>query len=531
MSWDKPSEVIDPGLWEQVSAAFPAVNAAIDQHLAAGGWVPSAVVPTMAAFDTSGWPHMQFPVRLGGKTKTPDYSQLFGPKAGNLRPFSYSDIPELAAVIDYVTSRTDLVARLDLIPESAQVPADSAMWFVEAQAAGLVLSVVDRARALGRPYHHETLLTAYRERECSVLATELDADLVAPLVLTRLDLGEPLDLGDGVRVEKLDEAIQLARARDTRTIEAVPLVVSGAATHAVVITGVKVDNSSLVNRLWRSSAPGLPFGTLDLAIECLRVVTHAPTGYAQVFLRPVGWADRWTHALPPVVDVGVFRRYPASFDDYRWLKKTTLVSADQLAVLPEVVRSARKAGTTKAGKPARLALRRLSLAGLRDDDDDTLVDACVGIEALLSNDNIEVNHKIATRGAAALATRSAEPLDPQKAFTMLKAVYGRRSDLVHGTGKESKAVFDVDGDTVSTSTLAVFLLRKLLLSQLTNDPTWSIQDLDDELLRSLTRGITTPAASPPAEAPAGNPDGDQQLPAACCPASETQVTCFRGGHL
>ena len=183
-----------------------------------------------------------------------------------------------------------------------------------------------------------------------------------------------------------------------------------------------------------------------------------------------------------------------------WLKKTTLVSADQLAALPEDVRSARKAGTTKAGKAARLALRRLSLAGLRDDDDDTLVDACIGIEALLSSDSTEVNHKIATRGAAALATRSAEPLDPQKAFVMLKAVYGRRSDLVHGSGKENKAVFDLGGRKIPTSTLAVFLLRKLLLSQLTSDPAWSIQDLDDELLLSLTRGITAQAVSPPEEA-------------------------------
>jgi len=263
---------------------------------------------------------------------------------------------------------------------------------------------------------------------------------------------------------------------------------------------VKIDNSSLANRLWRGSAPKLPFGELDLAIECLRVVTQARTGYAQVFLRPVGWADRWTHALPPVVDVGVFHRYPASFDNYGWLKKTTLVSADQLAALPEDVRSARKAGTTKAGKATRLALRRLSLAGLRDDDDDTLVDACIGIEALLSSDSTEVNHKIATRGAAALVTRSAEPLDPQKAFVMLKAVYGRRSDLVHGSGKENKAVFDLGGRKIPTSTLAVFLLRKLLLSQLTSDPAWSIQDLDDELLLSLTRGITAQAVSPPEEA-------------------------------
>ena len=511
MSGDTTAGVIDAGLWERASAAFPAVNAAIDQYLAAGGWVPSASVPVMTRFATSGWPHMQFPFTPAAEV--PDYSRLFGLTAGNLTPFSYSGIPELADLIGYIIGRADLVERLDVVPDSAQVP-DRALSFVRLQAAGLVLSVVDRARALGRPYDRETLLAAYRERERALLAAELDADLVAPLVLTRLDLAAPLDLGGGVRLEKLDEEIQLARARSSNPIGAVPLVVSGAATHAVVITGVTIDNSSPADRMWRGSAPSLPFADLDLAIECLRVVTPAPTGYAQVFLRPAGWADHWTHALPPVDEVGVFHRYPASFDNYGWLREPALVSADQLAALPGVVRSARDAGRTKAGKPARLALRRLSLAGLRDDDDDTLVDACIGIEALLSNDNIEINHKIAMRGAAALATRSAEPLDPQKTFAMLKAVYGRRSDLVHGTGKDSKAAFDLDGRKFPTSRLAVFLLRKLLLSRLTSDPAWSIQDLDDQLLVSLTRGTPGQAASPSGETPAASPGADQRLPAA-----------------
>jgi len=65
MNGDTPAGVIDAGLWERVSAAFPAVNAAIDQYLAAGGWVPSASVPVMAQFDISGWPHMQFPAAPG----------------------------------------------------------------------------------------------------------------------------------------------------------------------------------------------------------------------------------------------------------------------------------------------------------------------------------------------------------------------------------------------------------------------------------------------------------------------------------
>ena len=85
---------------------------------------------------------------------------------------------------------------------------------------------------------------------------------------------------------------------------------------------------------------------------------------------------------------------------------------------------------------------------------------------------------------------------------MLKAVYGRRSDLVHGTGKGTKAFYNIDGNPIRTSTLAVILLRKLLLSQFTNDPAWSIKDLDDDLLRSLNRGRNGLSANAQEEASA-----------------------------
>lgn len=496
-------EVLDPELWARVSVAIPAVNAVIDEHLAAGKWVPSASVPSMSAFSDSGWPNIKVP--LLGDNETPDYSRLFGPTAGTLTPFSYSDVPELAGVIDYVTSRTDLVQRLDLVPETDLVTDEPKMWLVKHEAADLVLSVVDRARALGRPNDPETLLAAYREHERGILAPELDADLVAPLVLTSLELDEPLELGDGVRLEKLDEPTQLARARDHYSIEAVPPVVFGAATHAVVIAGVKIDNSSWFSRMWRGRGPTIPFEKLDLVVECLHVATGRSTGYAQLFLRPIGWADRWKHALPPVVDVGVFRRYPASFDNYGWLKRMPPVSADQLAILPEVFKSASKLSKgSKADKATRLALRRLSLADLRDDEDDKLVDACIGIEALLSNDSIEIAHKIATRGAVVLATRVAQPVDAQSAFRMFKAVYNRRSELVHGTAKEAKAIFKLNDGEARTSALAEFLLRKLLFSRLTSDPSWSIQDLDDGLMLSLNRDGGRQPATDPETAPGSN---------------------------
>ena len=90
----------------------------------------------------------------------------------------------------------------------------------------------------------------------------------------------------------------------------------------------------------------------------------------------------------------------------------------------------------------------------------------------------------------------------------------KATTLVSAAQKDNKAVFDLDGGKVATSALAIFLLRKLLLSRITSDPAWTIQDLDGELLVSLTRGIADQAVSPSEHAPAGSPDQDQQLPAA-----------------
>lgn len=85
---------------------------------------------------------------------------------------------------------------------------------------------------------------------------------------------------------------------------------------------------------------------------------------------------------------------------------------------------------------------------------------CIGIEALLTNDSIEIAHKIATRGAAALTRHRKPPIDPAIAFKMLKAVCSRRSDLVHGNTKAKNVEFKVNENTrFRTVELASFVLR------------------------------------------------------------------------
>lgn len=487
MSTDSKARVIDEDLWQRVKAAILPVNAVIDKYLADGGPVPTMDFPELEAANSDQWPSVTPPSRA--TRKVPVYYKLFEPPSGE---FAYEDIPQLVDVMDYVADKPELIKRLSPSVDPSDV--DGARW----SAALIVVGVADRARALGRPHDHETLLAAYRECERSLLAPVLDADVVAPLLLTTLELDEYLELGDGVRLEKLTDEIQLARASLVTGLDAAPSRLVMAATHAVVLTGVEVRNSPLEGSrdialreplLFRSHQPELPFEKLDLAVECLRVVTDVPTGYAQVFLRPVGWADYWTYTLTPVFEIDIVPQYPRVFDQFGWGRrgrgaKETTVSTAELAALPKAVKSARK-----ADEATRLALRRLTLAGLRDNDDDALVDACIGIEALLSDDSDALTYKIAMRGAAVLATRSASAgvPNPQQAFAMFKHVYARRSGLVHGTGKNKKASFETKERKISTARLAVSLLRELLLSRLTSGTAWTISDLDDELLSSLNR--------------------------------------------
>jgi hypothetical protein len=135
-----------------------------------------------------------------------------------------------------------------------------------------------------------------------------------------------------------------------------------------------------------------------------------------------------------------------------------------------------------------------------------MVDACIGIEALLSEDSTDLTYKIAVRGAAVIGARPERAFGPQEAFAMLKHVYARRSELVHGTVKEKKKFFRVGEREIPTSALAVLLLRELLLSQLTGDPAWTIDDLDKKVLTSMIQDAAAQPVGPAGESTAGTPD-------------------------
>jgi hypothetical protein len=115
--------------------------------------------------------------------------------------------------------------------------------------------------------------------------------------------------------------------------------------------------------------------------------------------------------------------------------------------------------------------------------EDVLLDACIGIEALLGEQHDELVHRMGLRAATALAPHT---MEAARAYDVLKKVYNHRSKIVHGT-ETTDPTIAIGEDKYSAKSVAVLLLRVLLRSHLASSPSWTPADLDTQLFKALNR--------------------------------------------
>lgn len=467
---------LDAELWSLVRAAVQAAGAAADAHLESGGYRPRFAMPTVGVFD-SGWPNLDRSRLFPADDAPTDFSALFGPRSDQLKPLAYADVPELVAVVDYARARDELRQRLTV--PSATGRSDIEDRILELEAVDLPLSILDRSRAVGAD-DDGALLALYIQRERAWRLDPLPVEYVIPLALTALDLDEALALDDTTRIEPLDPATQAARAPTTMSVASVPGPVVSAATHAIVIAGRMLANPGPGPRLFGRADEPFPLDSADVVCQVLRILSHVDVGYAQVLLRPIGWTDHWHHDLPPISTLTTVRRYPERFDDYGWLRARNPIPRATLQQAPQVMTSLRDAPHN-----VQLAARRLSLAAMREFDEDRTVDACIGLEALLGEGRDELSHRLALRAATALATRPKEPADAQTIYDLVKRVYAHRSAVVHGTPGDKSRTLTIGDKKWPAAEVAVVLLRDVLGDLLSRDLSWTPKALDATLLAAL----------------------------------------------
>ena len=120
----------------------------------------------------------------------------------------------------------------------------------------------------------------------------------------------------------------------------------------------------------------------------------------------------------------------------------------------------------KLGNPFDIVLARYEAAVSKLDADERLIDATIGLEALLlggSGSSTEVTFRFAMTGAWLLADQPAQRVELNRLLTEL---YGRRSDIVHGDRKRKRKL------PASPENVAVDLLRDLLTRVLDSGHSW-----------------------------------------------------------
>ena len=300
----------------------------------------------------------------------------------------------------------------------------------------------------------------YIEYTTSIFAEKLYVDICIPILFLKFNFDD-FKLGPSFNIKKMDDPFQLARAPIQTYGPGVHRSVLSCATHMLVLEDWYISN----NNRWQlsetiSNISVYPNEYINNFFASLRIVTGFDTGYAQLLMRPKGWANDYKAYLPPLYGTSI-RAYPSRFENYYWNKKDIPeLSSDSC----QEVGSLYTQLSEVQENTIRVAIKRLNQCFLREDEEDSIIDATIGLEALLSDDDRqEMTHKLAMRVGALSKLAKGQFKKPYDVFQELKQVYAYRSAVVHGSTKtlKRKEIKIDETRSIPASDLVIEYLRKV----------------------------------------------------------------------
>lgn len=313
-----------------------------------------------------------------------------------------------------------------------------------------------------------------------IFSKNLDIDICVPILFLNFPF-EKYKISDGIYVERIsDEQHQARYGVRSYNTSAHELVIDSA-THALVLKGWHVPNSE---RMWYfdvlTKPKAYPLQVIDNFFAALRIATTVSTGYAQIYAVARGWAAHTKADLPHIQGATV-RSYPGLFENYYWntdvVPSISKEEMEKIAALCNSISSAKE-------NSIHLSINRLNRCLVRDDDEDSVLDATIALEALLSDGNQEMTHKLAMRIGALSRFDESLGKTPYQSFGDVKKIYSYRSAIVHGSKDlDKKKVIKIDEkNEVKAHTLAVAYLRMILRVLLENPEYRDPKMIDEKLL-------------------------------------------------
>ncbi|MDT4896707.1 MAG: hypothetical protein QOH25_1784 [Acidobacteriota bacterium] len=475
----------DPHLFNLTAKAVEEGLARVSKLVADKKYIGTYFKFPKISYSASGMPEFSQRLFSGGPT---DYKEAFGRKDD--KPVRLDQVPSFIALFDYIDS-AESCSRLRAYFSSteASMPTEEAEKvssrndsFYQRSKDLFISGIVDRYIHLhgDAPFSLEHFAPIYLLLESGIFKETLPIDIVVPILFLQFNF-ERASLGTDMSIERMDEGFQLARFLQSSDSTEVKPSVMGAATHALILHDWEFKNRryyEAFNTYYVFST--YPLNQIESFFTALRIATGASTGYAQLLMRPLGWAHSYEAHLPPVEGISI-RRYPSWFEYNDWREPTAAVTEQDALEAGNVFSKF----TAVDDKRLALASRRLNLCLIRETEEDSILDATIAMEALLSDDERqEMTHKLALRMAALSGLSNEIKKTPVEVYRDVKHIYRFRSAVVHGSTKASaKREIAVSGEEkVPTVTAAINYLRMAIKVLIDNPKYLNPSKIDEDLL-------------------------------------------------
>lgn len=339
---------------------------------------------------------------------------------------------------------------------------------------GAIKSLLDRYIHMTKQTEckEELFKPIYLEWEHAIFDQELRFDILVPIIRVKFAF-DRLQLAGGVSIERMSDDIQLSRGKRRSSSMSAHDDVIIAATHALVLKNWVIANGETyderVATLGDVAAYSKAITLIDKFFAAVRAVAGVETGYCQVLARRMGWADHWEADLTPLSMMSV-RAYPDQFERIYWGSDTPELDSDVCSEVGKLYNALAQSSSNKL----TLAAKRLNAASLRSEEQDSILDITIGLEALLGDkEKGEITHKLATRMAALCKIEKFKEHTPAEVFGFCKKLYGYRSAVAHGEHEvDKKRVIKLEEEkTVPAVELGIELLR-FALRVLSSNPTY-----------------------------------------------------------
>lgn len=310
---------------------------------------------------------------------------------------------------------------------------------------------------------------------------DLSIEICTPILFLRFPFDD-YQISEGISIKRISREQQLARFNVKSFNTSVHDVVLSSATHALVFKNWSVQNSEAMLHFDILKQPrAYPIELIDQFFAALRIVSSFSCGYGQIYSIANGWQAECKANLPYMQGFTI-RSYPSHFEDYCWnAEEIPSISLDLMGK----IKNTYSAILSAKENSIRLSINRLNRCFIRDHEEDMVLDATIALEALLSDGNQEMTHKLAMRIGALARFDSLICRTPKQAFQDIKKIYSFRSAIVHGSKNVEKSrMIKIEPEkVVPAENLAIDYLRMVLRILLENPSYREPNNIDELLLR------------------------------------------------